>query len=122
MKIKASRCIYFHLSFEEPVVDSMKDWERDSNLQQCHEHPSWVPGQLGTFFLQLKDNGAYRHNTKVLDADEAPVFNPLGPKSDQYQFSPNDIVRSSRVKVMRITKLIINGKMFDIKPNSLNCS
>ena len=32
MKIKASRCIDFHLSFEEPVVDSMKDWERDSNL------------------------------------------------------------------------------------------
>ena len=33
------------------------------------------------------------------------VFNPFGPKSDQHQFSPNNI-RSSRVKVMRITKLI----------------
>jgi len=33
-------------------------------------------------------------------------FNPLGPKSDQHQFSPNNISRSSRVKVMRIAKLI----------------
>ena len=33
-------------------------------------------------------------------------INPLGPKSDQHQFSPNNISRSSRVKVMRISKLI----------------
>ena len=33
------------------------------------------------------------------------VFNLFGPKGDQYQFSPNNI-RSSRVKVMRITLLI----------------
>ena len=58
----------------------------------------------------------------MLDADEAPVFNPLGPMSDQHQFSPNDISRSSRVRLMRITKLITNGKMFDLKPNSLNHS
>ena len=32
-------------------------------------------------------------------------FNPLGPKSDQHQFSPIIIRRSSRVKVMRIIKL-----------------
>ena len=32
-------------------------------------------------------------------------FNPLGPKSDQHQFSSIIISRSSRVKVMRITKL-----------------
>ena len=37
-------------------------------------------------------------------------FNPLGPKSDQRQFSPNNISRSSRVKVMRITKLITKGR------------
>ena len=35
---------------------------------------------------------------------------PLGPKSGQYQFSPNNISRSSRVKVMRITKLITKGR------------
>ena len=40
------------------------------------------------------------------------VLNPLGPKSDQCQFSPNHISRSSRVKVMRIiTKLITKGGM-----------
>ena len=39
------------------------------------------------------------------------LVNPLGPKSDQHQFSPNNISRSSRVKVMRITKLITKGRM-----------
>ena len=39
------------------------------------------------------------------------VLNPLGPKSDQHQFSPNNISRSSRVKVMRITKFITKGRM-----------
>ena len=39
------------------------------------------------------------------------LVNPLGPKSDQHQFSPNIISRSSRVKVMRITKLITKGRM-----------
>ena len=40
------------------------------------------------------------------------LINPLGPKSDQYQFSPNHIRRSLRVKVMRIiTKLITKGGM-----------
>ena len=38
-------------------------------------------------------------------------LNPLGPKSDQHQFSPNSIIRTSRVKAMRITKLITNGRI-----------
>ena len=38
------------------------------------------------------------------------LLNPLGPTSDQHQFSPNIISRSSRVKVMRITKLITKGR------------
>ena len=49
-------------------------------------------------------------------------INPFGPKSDQHQFSPNNISRSSRVKVLRITKLITRGECFDLKPNSLNYS
>ena len=36
-------------------------------------------------------------------------LNPLGPKSDQHQFSLNNISRLLRVKVMRINKLITNG-------------
>ena len=39
------------------------------------------------------------------------TLNPSVPKSDQHQFSPNNISRSSRVKVMRITKLITKGRM-----------
>ena len=38
-------------------------------------------------------------------------FNPLGTKSDQHQFSPSNISRTSRVKVMRITKLITKGRI-----------
>ena len=38
-------------------------------------------------------------------------LNPLGAKSDQHQLSPNIISRSSRVKVMRITKLFTKGRM-----------
>ena len=49
-------------------------------------------------------------------------INTLGPKSDQHQFSPNNISRSTGVKVMRITKLITKGECFDLKPNSLNYS
>ena len=37
-------------------------------------------------------------------------LNSLGPKSDQHQFSANNISRSSRVKVMRITKLTTKGR------------
>ena len=39
-----------------------------------------------------------------------PCINPFGPKSDHHQFSPNNISRSSRLKVMRITKLITKGR------------
>ena len=50
--------------------------------------------------------------TRVSIGCYKPVkINPLGPKSDQHQFSPNIISRSSRVKVMRITKLITKGRM-----------
>ena len=38
-------------------------------------------------------------------------FNPLGPKSVQHQFSPNNSSRSTRVKVMRITKLMTKGRI-----------
>ena len=42
---------------------------------------------------------------------KAMHLRPLGPKSDQQQFSPNNISKSSRVKVMRISKMITKGKM-----------
>ena len=45
--------------------------------------------------------------TKVIIDD----INPLGPKSVQHQFSPNNISRSTRVKVMRINKLMTKGRI-----------
>ena len=46
-------------------------------------------------------------NTKVIIDD----INPIGPKSVQHQFSPNNISRSKRVKVMRINKLMTKGRI-----------
>ena len=46
----------------------------------------------------------------VTTAVQWVMLNPLGPKIDQHQFSPNNIDRSSRVKVVRITKLITKGR------------
>ena len=37
-------------------------------------------------------------------------FNPLSPSSDQHQFSLNNIRMLSRVKVMRIVKMIAKEK------------
>ena len=45
---------------------------------------------------------------KSINTTEKSAFNPLGPKSVQHQFSPN-ISRSTRVKVVGITKLITKG-------------
>ena len=45
------------------------------------------------------------------DMQDIEVLNPLGPKSDQHQFSPNNSSRSSRIKDMRISKLITKGRM-----------
>ena len=47
------------------------------------------------------------------------LFNPLFPKSDQRQFSPNNINILSREKVTKITKMITKEKCFDILANSL---
>ena len=47
-------------------------------------------------------------------------LNPLGPTSDHHQFSPNDIHRLSRAKFMRINKMIIKRKIFDLLSDSLN--
>ena len=39
-----------------------------------------------------------------------PLSGPLSPKSDQHQFSPNNIHTKSREKVVRINKMITSGK------------
>ena len=36
------------------------------------------------------------------------TVNPLSPKSDQQQFSPNDVLTLSRDKVTRINKMMTN--------------
>ena len=39
-------------------------------------------------------------------------FNPLNPKSDQHQISPNNITPESHIKVMRIKEMITNERSF----------
>ena len=41
---------------------------------------------------------------------DSVLITPLGPKSDQHQYPPNNVSTSSRVNVMRITKLITKGR------------
>ena len=41
----------------------------------------------------------------------AKQFDPVSPKSDQHQFSPNNINTQSKEMVMRINKMITTGKM-----------
>ena len=60
-------------------------------------------------FFQTSGERSKHQSWNVLTVDN--ILNPLGPKSDQHQFSPNNISRSSRVKVMRITKFITKGRM-----------
>ena len=38
-------------------------------------------------------------------------LNPLGPNSVQHQFSPNNISRSTKVKVIRITELMTKARI-----------
>ena len=58
-----------------------------------------------------KDVKMYCKGIKHFQRNFVQPLNPLGSKSGQHQFSPNNISRSSRVKVMRITKLITKGRM-----------
>ena len=60
---------------------------------------------VGTFGLSFWKFGRQRNIPVVM-------LKPLNPTIDQHQFSPNNISRSSRVQVMRNTKLTTKGEMF----------
>ena len=67
---------------------------------------------LPTFFIKSALSEIILTFTLITGFSLLFGLNPLGPKSDQYQFSPNHIRRSLRVKVMRIiTILITKGGM-----------
>ena len=55
--------------------------------------------------------GSLRLGLKIRPLDPPLHVNPFSPKSDQRQFSPNNISTSSREKVLRIHKMITNGKI-----------
>ena len=65
---------------------------------------------LLTMFLSIVFQSNRLYKCKETTQYQFYRVNPLGPKSVQHQFSPNNISRSSRVKVMRITKLITKGR------------
>ena len=68
-------------------------------------------GKRQLVMKNLLGNWSQSETTKYFEWTLITKINPLGQKSDQHQFSPNNIGRSSRVKVMRITNLIIEGRM-----------
>ena len=76
-------------------------------------HKQIGPLQLVTLVVQNYHAGEHAQEPHWDNTNKGTDFrfNRLGLKSDQHQFSPNNISRSSRVKVMRITKLITKGRM-----------
>ena len=69
-------------------------------------------GKRQLVMKNLLGNWSQSETTKYFEWTLITKINPLGQKSDQHQFSPNKISRSSRVKVMRITNFITEGRMF----------
>ena len=57
-----------------------------------------------------------KDNRKV----QAEEINPSSPKSDQHQFSPNNVNTLSKETVMRFDKMITSGKCIDLLIHSLN--
>ena len=51
------------------------------------------------------------YRMKILMQVQGVWFCPLSLKSEQHLFSPNNIITSSREKVMRINKIITSGKI-----------
>ena len=95
-------------------------WE---NSSQCPSNPYSSSGHVKEPF-SLVVSSSYRYfsspalRVSIYESFHCYVisifflhFNPLGTKSDQHQFSPSNISRTSRVKVMRITKLITKGRI-----------
>ena len=50
----------YYLSFEESVVDAMKNRKRNTDVQHRHEDPSWIPVKLSTFLFQHQNDGAWK--------------------------------------------------------------
>ena len=67
------------------------------------------------FFFPKPDCLGQKFVTKIMRFDCVLLvhilINPLSPMSDQYQFSPDITDTSSREKVMRISKMIIMGRV-----------
>ena len=87
--------------------------EKGEKKSNCPAHKQIGPLQLIILVVQNHHAGEHAQEPHWNNTNKGTDFrfNPLGPKSDQHQFSPNNISRSSRVKVMRITKLITKGRM-----------
>ena len=79
--------------------------------QMCHCHLKVNVKLLGDYSLNLFSRPLLDLGGYFKGKLNAVHSCPLGHKSDQHQFSPNNISRSSKIKVMRITKLITKGRM-----------
>ena len=79
--------------------------------QMCHCHLKVNVKLLGDYSLNLFSRPLLDLGVIFKGKLNAGHSYPLGHKSDQHQFSPNNICRSSRVKVMIIIKLITQGRI-----------
>ena len=107
-------CLYCYQHYEINLIS----FHCCSELKTClQNHPVAFVGDSRTRGLyyelveavslnSVKDSGNAVRWRHTCNKHHCLLINPLGPKSDQHQFSPNNISRSSTVKVMRITQLI----------------
>ena len=91
---------------ECPTVDYIPSLVTNKQLNQYWEENSHV---MPAVIIHLTPMIVFE-NEEYNQWRERQV-NPLGPKRDQHQFSPNNISRSSRVKVMRITKFVTKERI-----------
>ena len=109
----------FYCRYEEALSKLKQALKTESRIpslvgtlrrQMCHCHLKVNVKLLGDYSLNLFSRPLLDLGVIFKGKLNAVHSYPLGHKSDQHQFSPNNISRSSRVKVMRITKLITKGR------------
>ena len=71
---------------------------------------SWQTTSIFTAAYFARVGRLIQNILKSLGRTNTQDLNPLATKRDQQQFSPNNMGRWTRVKVMRITKLITKGR------------
>ena len=95
---------------------------RKSEQEQKKKHSPPPPPSFHFFALVPTFELARKRLLRRLNCCKCTVLNPLAPKSVQHQFSPNNISRSTRVRLWELLNWLPKGECLYLKTNSLNYS